>query len=121
MADNTRLNVGSGGDVYRSVDRSGVKTQVVLQDSLDALGYEQVTGLDTAKALTVPAGTLLAIITPSGQSVRWRDDGTNPTSSAGYPLSVGAELQYDSTDIASLKFIETAASATLDVCYYGVA
>lgn len=33
MVDNTTLNSGSGGDVIRDIDRSGVKTQVVQLDA----------------------------------------------------------------------------------------
>lgn len=40
MSDNTPLNVGTGGDTIRDIDRSGVKTQVVTLDVRDALGNE---------------------------------------------------------------------------------
>lgn len=32
MADNTLLNAGTGGDTVRNVDKSGIKTPVVLLD-----------------------------------------------------------------------------------------
>jgi hypothetical protein len=32
MADNTTLNIGESGDVYRSIDKSGIKTQSVVLD-----------------------------------------------------------------------------------------
>src|SRR4051812_15885294 len=32
MSDNTTLNTGTSGDVIRDVDKSGIKTQVVVQD-----------------------------------------------------------------------------------------
>ena len=84
------------------------------------LGYQQLTNLSGATALTVPAGTSLALCIPETQAVRWRDDGTNPTASVGQPLPVGAELRYDGMGLATLKFIEQAASAKLNVVYYGV-
>lgn len=84
-----------------------------------ALGYQQITSLSAATALTVPSGTLMAIITPETQAVRWRDDGTNPTATIGYPLAVGTELQYTAAQLSKLKFIEQTASATLNICYYG--
>jgi hypothetical protein len=83
------------------------------------LGYQQLTSLSAAAALTVPAGTILAMCTPETQAVRWRDDGTSPTASVGYPLPVGAELRYDAGGLAALKFIEQVASAKLNVVYYG--
>jgi hypothetical protein len=84
------------------------------------LGYQQITSLSSAQALTVPAGTILALCTPETQAVRWRDDGTNPTASVGQPLPVGAELRYDAGGLAVLKFIEQVASAKLNVVYYGM-
>ena len=85
------------------------------------LGYQQITSLSTAQALTVPAGTILILVTCETQAVRWRDDGTNPTATVGYPLATNAELQYTGTPaaLAALRFIEQAASAKLNVCYYG--
>lgn len=84
-----------------------------------ALGYQQITSLAAAQALTVPAGTSLALIVPQAQAVRWRDDGTDPTATVGQPLAVGAELRYDSSSISRFKVIEQAASAALNITYYG--
>lgn len=84
-----------------------------------ALGYEQITNVSAAVGLTIPAGCSLILVTPQTQAVRWRDDGTNPTSTVGYPLAAGTELQYAAGQMSSLKFIEQAASSTLNVCYYG--
>lgn len=86
---------------------------------LDALGYQQITSLSSATGLTIPAGTSKIIVTPTTQAVRWRDDGTNPTSTVGYPLAAGSELVYTAAQKGSLKFIEQAASAVLNICYYG--
>lgn len=84
-----------------------------------AKGYQQITNLAAAVGLTVPTGTSYAIIKVSGQAVRCRDDGTDPTAAVGYPLAVGAELLYDA-QLARIKFIEQVAGATLDILYYGV-
>lgn len=83
------------------------------------LGYQQITSLSAATALTVPAGTILAMCMPETQAVRWRDDGTSPTATVGYPLAVGQELRYDAGGLAAVKFIEQTASAKLNVVYYG--
>ena len=90
-----------------------------MNPAMKQLGYQQITSLSSATALTVPAGTALAIVIPQTQAVRWRDDGTNPSSTVGYPLAVGQELYYDSASIGALKFIEQTASAAINVCYYG--
>lgn len=84
------------------------------------LGYQQLTGISSAQALTIPAGTSLALCIPETQAVRWRDDGTDPTASVGQPLAVGAELRYDGMGLAKLKFIEQTATAKVNVVYYGV-
>lgn len=83
------------------------------------LGYQQITNLSASTALTVPAGTCLALITCETQAVRWRDDGVAPTAAIGYPLPLAAELQYTGIGLAALRFIEQAASAKLNICYYG--
>lgn len=87
--------------------------------ALSALGYEQVTSLSSAAGLTIPAGCELALVQAESQNVRWRDDGTNPTATVGMILMAGATLQYDAAQLGRLKFIETAASAKLNVSYYG--
>lgn len=86
---------------------------------LRSLGYQQIVGLAAATALTVPKGSTLAIITPEAQAVRWRDDGTDPSATVGYPLAVGSELRYDGANMEKLKFFQQAATANLNVFYYG--
>lgn len=86
--------------------------------NLRPLGYQQITSLSASTALTVPEGTALALISCAGTAVRWRDDGTAPTSAVGYPLPIGGELVYAAA-FSALRFIEQSASATLDICYYG--
>jgi hypothetical protein len=89
------------------------------------LGYQQITSLSASTGLTVPNRDLnglnqkpvIALITPEGQAVRWRDDGIAPTASVGMPLSVGVTLQYDG-DLTQIKFIEQTASAKINITYY---
>ncbi|QGH72949.1 MAG: hypothetical protein [Siphoviridae sp. ctdEk19] len=84
-----------------------------------ALGYQQITSLSSATALTVPAGATMARIQPETQAVRWRDDGSNPSATVGQPLAVGAELVYTGAQLSVLKFIEQVSGAKLNVTYYG--
>lgn len=86
----------------------------------NSLGYSQLTGLSSAQGVTVPSGANYALIRCESQNVRWRDDGTNPTASVGYPLNVGEELLYDSQDIANLKFIEQTASAKVNIQWLAI-
>jgi hypothetical protein len=91
----------------------------VLTGGMKQLGYQQITSLSAATALTVPVGTSLAICIAETQALRWRDDGTTPTASIGMPLSVNDVLIYDAAGLASIKFIEQTASGKLNVSYYG--
>ena len=88
-----------------------------LKSTTVCLGYQQITSLSASTALTVPSGATLALIVPETQNVRWRDDGTAPTSSVGMPIFVGASLSYDG-DLNRIRFIQQTASATLNVSYY---
>lgn len=81
------------------------------------IGYQQITSLSAAVGLAVPAGARYATIVAETQAVRWRDDGTNPTTSVGMSLPTGVILDY-SGDLAAIKFIEATASAKLNVAYY---
>lgn len=89
------------------------------------LGYQQITTLSSATALTVPvvdanglsAKPTLALIVSETQAVRWRDDGVDPTASVGMPLAAGVTLQYDG-DLSRIRFIEQAAGAILNISYY---
>jgi len=88
-------------------------------------GYQQITSLSAAAGLTVPVVTpeglnskaVFALIIAEGAPVRWRDDGTAPTSTVGMPLAVGVPLQYDG-DLTKIRFIEQSASAKLNISYY---
>lgn len=83
------------------------------------LGYQQITSLSAATALTVPAGATIAVVVATTQAVRWRDDGTNPTATVGMPLAVGTERVFTG-GLAALRFIEQTASAAINISYYGV-
>lgn len=83
-----------------------------------ALGYQQITDVSSAVGLTIPAGTTRALIQAQTQPVRWRDDGTNPSATVGMTLSVGSTLDYTGS-LPAIKFIEVAASAVLNIAYYG--
>jgi hypothetical protein len=89
----------------------------IANRSLEPLGYQQITSLSASTTLTIPEGARAAIIEAESQAVRWRDDGTAPTASVGQPLASGSDFLYTGK-LSKLKFIEQAASAKLNVCYY---
>ena len=82
------------------------------------LGYQKLTGLDTAKALTVPAGARLALLRTEGQDIRFRGDGVAPTASEGLLLKTTDGLFPYTGDLSNFRAIETTASATLFICYF---
>lgn len=84
------------------------------------LGYQQITSLSAATALTVPAGANLAVIKCEAQAVRWRDDGVDPSATVGMPMAVAdAPFSYSGA-LVSIKFFEQVSGAKLDVAYYRV-
>lgn len=92
--------------------------QPTTPGNLRPLGYQQITSLSSAVGLTVPAGATVALISPESQSVRWRDDGTNPISSVGMVLNAGDSIFYTGY-LEKITFIEVTASAKLNISYYG--
>lgn len=93
---------------------------VTVEDRiLKPLGYERITSLSAAAALTVPAGARYAWVQAETQNVRWRDDGTNPTSTQGMLLSKDSDGFWYTSHLAAVRFIEVSPSAVLNVSYYG--
>jgi hypothetical protein len=98
---------------------------LTLKSITSRLGYQQITSLTSAAGLTVPTRNLdglscrptMALITPEGNAVRWRDDDVDPTASIGMPLSSGVTLQYDG-DLTKIRFIENGGTAKLNITYY---
>jgi hypothetical protein len=91
---------------------------MALKNTSACLGYQQITSLSSSAGLTVPDGATYAIIQAETQSVRWRDDGTAPTSSVGMVLTASPDLLIYDGNLKGIKFIEATASAKLNVSYY---
>lgn len=87
---------------------------------LKPLGYVKVTGLSSVQTLSPPAGARAALIIVETQAVRFRDDGTDPTSTDGMPIAAGG-WYWCTTDLSDVRFLELSASATVHVSYYGSA
>ena len=84
------------------------------------LGYQQLsTTLTSAQPLpNIPTGARGVLLTVSVANVRWRDDGTAPTSTTGMLLTTTDEPFYYEGNLSKLQFIETATGALLDISYY---
>jgi hypothetical protein len=76
-----------------------------------------VTGLASCSG-GIPAGANMILMQAEAQNIRWRDDGTNPTTAVGMLLlSAQAPVPYTGT-ISALKFIDATAGGLLDVSFY---
>jgi hypothetical protein len=83
--------------------------------------YISAATLATATSLSPPASATIANICVEAAGVRYRADGTAPTSSVGTPvvatISAPACLQY-AGPLSTIQFIAISGSPTLDISYY---
>jgi len=87
------------------------------------LGFQQFTGstTGTAQGLTVPTGASIAYMTGEVQAVRYRDDGTAPTTSVGILIPV-SQLPFIYTGpLTNFQFIGAVGGSILNISYYRVA
>lgn len=92
------------------------------------LGYCQITVLSSAVALvtascstgSVPAQATEAEICVSGAAIRYRDDGTAPTTALGIPVGAGICYPYAVSEggMGALQLIQQTAGATVDIAFY---
>lgn len=82
------------------------------------VGSQEALAVTASTALTIPAGATIAWVTVEGQTVRFRCDGTAPTASSGSLLAVGTKTEFRINGLSACHFIQTTASATLDVEYF---
>ena len=86
-----------------------------------AFGSQQITGLNTVKTLTIPAGTMKVRLQADDQDIRMSVDGNNPSSTNGQILRCNTAnnnfLEIDVDEARVAKFIEEAVGAVLNVVY----
>jgi hypothetical protein len=92
------------------------------------LGYQQITTaqLGSAVGLTLPGDNVIVALitvegTPGTDTVRWRDDGTAPTSTVGMLMNMGTtgdQPMLYSGNLSTIQFIKVAGSPILNVTYY---
>lgn len=81
-------------------------------------GFTQITDLSSVVGVgTIPAGARYALIQALDQNVRWRDDGSNPSSNVGMQLTAGNDFWYQG-DLSTIKFIEDTSGAELNISFY---
>ena len=81
-------------------------------------GYEQL-ACDTAQPLTVPTNARWAYFRAQGQTIRIRDDGTDPSATVGFPLLTtdGNPFVYVG-NLRSVRAIAAVAGGLLNILYY---
>lgn len=93
------------------------KLQVRQVGVAPPLGYAQASVTAVQALPTVPANTVTALVVPRAP-VRWRDDGTNPTASAGMYLAADQPLEYRG-NLAAFRMVSVSGAAEVNVSFYG--
>ena len=89
---------------------------------INPLGYCQLTASSAAALVStctggIPATSQWATICVETANIRWRDDGTAPTTSVGMPVSSGQCFYYNSK-FSALSVIAQSGSPVLDISFY---
>jgi hypothetical protein len=83
-------------------------------------GFQALTVSTTAVGFTIPSGSEMAITYQELADVRWRDDGTAPTSAVGILSTNGNQMIVCPGSLSLIKFIRTAGvDATISTVFYG--
>lgn len=88
----------------------------VKDTPLQPKGFQQLTGISSSTALTVPAGARYALLQADTAEVRWRDDGVAPTATIGMKLLTTSDGYWYSGKLSALRVIS--ATGVLNVSYY---
>ncbi len=84
------------------------------------LDFEEISVADTAIGFTAPAGAVRAVCGVETQPIRYRVDGTDPTSSVGFLVKADETFEIVGPEaIKKFKAIRDDSSGKLNVIYYG--
>lgn len=99
--------------------------------TLTVKGYKQIAAASTTTAFSlatagvattlgagIPSGATVAIISPEAQGLRWRDDGTAPTTAIGMRVLTDNELAYNGP-LAAWQGINLTAGTICNITFYG--
>jgi hypothetical protein len=85
-------------------------------EGLQVVAFAQATVSTTVLALAVPEGTLLkrAWITVEGRAIRYRFDGSDPSSSLGHVAAAGSSLELiGDAAIRNFRMVRQTSNATV--------
>lgn len=80
--------------------------------------FQNLTVTSSPVSLTVPAGAKSALCSVDNVTVRWRVDGSAPTTVVGHQLPLDTYIEFFGDDMEYVQFISTGASTNLFVTYY---
>lgn len=104
-----------------------IQAQPVVTGIYESIGYRQVTVTNASQTLAALLGAAIPVkdngakakivrILPESGMIRFRDDGTDPTSTVGYPIFQLQEYEYDGDAIDTLELIrDTSMGANVTV------
>lgn len=72
-------------------------------------------------AFVVPTGANLVLLVAETGAVRWRDDGTAPTPTAGIPMQTSSPPLEYSGDPSAMLFVAVSGTVAVDASFYRVA
>jgi hypothetical protein len=87
----------------------------VADAAVEPAGYRQVSPT-TAVGVAIGDGRV-ALIQVLNQNVRYRDDGTDPTTIEGVRIHAGESIWYNG-DLRKIRFIEEAVGAEVNILAY---
>ena len=95
--------------------------EVTRDANFSPMGYCQL-AVTTAVLIStcsggIPAGATRAWLVPETAAIRWRDDGTAPTTTVGMPLAVGQQLIYQGL-LTTLQVIAQAGTSSVSIAFY---
>lgn len=73
----------------------------------------------TAVALTVPAGTKSVLVTVGSNPVRFRSDGTDPSTTVGHYIAANGNLEVFGDEAGAIRFISATSTTSIFATYYG--
>lgn len=81
-------------------------------------GWGTVVNPTTATIIPAVTGSKVAIIQAETGGIRYRDDGTPPTSTVGMLIPANTSVAYQG-DLTTIKVIQASGAATVNILYYG--
>lgn len=87
-------------------------------ESGNPAGFQQATVSSAAIGLPSLPTNVKRVLLRTNKQIRWRDDGTDPTTSVGMYLLADESLVYDAQGFTNFKMIATSVDATVSITYY---